>query len=377
MWRARPGAGGQRTQAVKRILVTGAGGAPALNFVRSLRLADEPFYIVGVDADPYRLMRAETDEKLLIPKSRDGNYLPVLRQIIEETSAEMIFAQPDVEIAVLSEHRDELPVRTFWPRRETVRACQDKYVTYRLWREHGLAVAETRELQSEADLADALREFGDIWLRLTTGAAGRGAFHTNDLDEARAWISFNGGYNGFTASRYLSPDSITWQSIWNKGELVVAQGRRRISWEFADRSPSGVTGITGVGVTVSDEALDEIALRAIKAVDPEPHGIFSVDLTYDSSGVPNPTEINIGRFFTTHLFFSEAGLNMPLIAVRIAFGEPAPNLERRVNPLPPGLVWVRGMDRSPVLTDQHAVDEVQEALQTRISALREKPEAVP
>jgi carbamoyl-phosphate synthase large subunit len=361
---------------VKRILVTGAGGAPALNFVRSLRLAEEEFFIVGVDADPYRLLRAETDEVLLVPKSRDPRYLPVLRQIINEHAAEMIFAQPDVEIAVLSGHRDELPIRTFWPRHETVLACQDKFVTYRLWRENGLPVAETRELHGESDLAGALRDFRDVWLRLTTGAAGRGAFHTHDLDEAKAWIGFNGGYQGFTASRYLSPDSVTWQSIWNQGQLVVAQGRRRISWEFADRSPSGITGITGVGVTVTDETVDEIALRAIQAVDREPHGIFSVDLTYDSAGVPNPTEINIGRFFTTHLFFSEAGLNMPHIAVRLAFGEPVPPVEPRINPLPPGLLWVRGMDRSPVLTDEAAVDRVRQGLQDRVASLRDEPEAV-
>lgn len=354
---------------MKSILVTGAGGAPALNFVRSLRLADEGFYLIGVDADPYRLMRAETDETFVVPRCRDPDYLPVLKQIAEETGAEMIFAQPDAEIAVLSLHRDELPLRNFWPSHETVAACQDKFVTYRLWREHGLPVAETRELKSDADLVAALSDFGDIWLRLTTGAAGRGAFHTSNLEQARAWIAFNGGFAGFTASRYLSPDSVTWQSIWNEGELVVAQGRRRISWEFADRSPSGVTGITGVAVTVSDEQLDDIALRAIRAVDAKPHGIFSVDLTYDSHGVPNPTEINIGRFFTTHLFFTQAGLNMPHIAVRLAFGEPPPPLERRINPLPPGLVWVRGMDRVPVLTDLSAIDALQKALQARIQAL--------
>ena len=83
----------------------------------------------------------------------------------------------------------------------------------------------------------------------------------------------------------------------------------------------------------------------------EPHGIFSVDLTYGSDGVPNPTEINIGRFFTTHLFFTAAGLNMPEIAVRLAFGEEPPALERTINPLKPGLVWIRGVDKEPVLTD--------------------------
>jgi carbamoyl-phosphate synthase large subunit len=359
---------------VKRILVTGAGGAPALNFIRSLRQAAEPFHIIGVDADPYRLMRAESDEIHAIPKSRDPDYLPLLKLIIKETGAEMLFAQPDVEIAVLSRHRDELGIRTFWPSHETVTACQDKYTTYRLWSEHGLTVAETREVRSDSDLRKAFAEFGDVWLRLVTGAAGRGAFHTDNLEQARAWIAFNGGYDGFTASRYLSPDSVTWQSIWNQGELVVAQGRKRLSWEFADRSPSGVTGITGVGVTITDEVLDDIALRAVQAVDPRPHGIFSVDLTYDAGGTPNPTEINIGRFFTTHLFFTEAGLNMPYIAVKLAFGEPVPIPKPHINPLPPDLVWIRGMDRSPVLTQQKAVDDVREVLRKRICGLRKDTE---
>lgn len=357
---------------MKRILVTGAGGAPALNFVRSLRLANEPFRIIGVDADAYRLVRAEVDEAFLVPASRDPHYLPVLQGIIRETGAEMVFAQPDAEIAVLSEHRERLGARTFWPDHETVVTCQNKYTTYRLWREKGLPVPETREIRGDADLVSALRDFGDVWLRLKTGAAGRGAFHTSDIEQARAWVAFNGGFEGFTASRYLSPHSVTWQSIWYQGELVVAQGRKRISWEFADRSPSGVTGITGVAVTVTDETLDEISLRAIQAVDPRPHGIFSVDLTYGPDGIPNPTEINIGRFFTTHLFFTQAGLNLPLIAVRLAFGEPPPPLLRQMNPLPPGLVWVRGMDRAPVLTDEATISKSKEALAKRIASLAQR-----
>jgi carbamoyl-phosphate synthase large subunit len=247
-------------------------------------------------------------------------------------------------------------------------ACQDKYTTYDLWNKAGLPVAETRELRSDGDLERAFSDFGDVWLRLVSGAAGRGAFHTSDPVQAKAWIQFNGGYDGFTASRYLSPDSVTWQSIWNRGELVVAQGRQRLSWEFADRSPSGITGITGVGVTVSDAEVDDIALRAVKAVDPAPHGIFSVDLTYDGQRVPNPTEINIGRFFTTHLFFTVAGINMPYIAVKLAFGEPV-EVPCAVNPLKPGLVWVRGMDREPVLSSEDEVSRIREELDGRLARL--------
>src|SRR5207302_9800619 len=125
------------------------------------------------------------------------------------------------------------------------------------------------------------------------------------------------------------------------------------------------TGITGGGVTVSDEQVDKISQQAILAVDNEPHGIFSVDLTYDSEGTPNLTEINIGRFFTTHLFFSAAGLNMPEILVRLAFGEEPARLPSKLNPLAPGQVWVRGMDMEPVLTEESAIKTMEAALAAR------------
>ena len=135
-------------------------------------------------------------------------------------------------------------------------------------------------------------------------------------------------------------------SVWRGGELVVAQGRKRLYWELSRISPSGVTGVTGAGVTVADPALDELAEAAVLAIDPHPDGLFGVDLTYDRAGVPNPTEINVGRFFTTHQFFTALGVNLPYAYLKLAFGEPPPTFPRRRNPAPEGMVWIRGRLRA-------------------------------
>jgi carbamoyl-phosphate synthase large subunit len=164
---------------------------------------------------------------------------------------------------------------------------------------------------------------------------------------------------------------VTWQSLWNHGRLIAAQGRRRLYWEYNDRTLSGVTGITGGAMTVNDALLDQIALKAIEAVDTEPHGIFSVDLTYDREGVPNPTEINIGRFFTTQLFFSQAGFNMPAMLLKMALeGETFAGSDPIINPLPPGLIWLRGMDRSPVLTSSEQIDAYEHELTEALSRMK-------
>jgi hypothetical protein len=103
-----------------------------------------------------------------------------------------------------------------------------------------------------------------------------------------------------------------------------------------------------------DAAVDQV--DSIYAIDKHPHGIFGVDMTYDDDGFPNTTEINIGRFFTTHYFFTKAGLNFPKIYCDIALDGKFPNLQKRINPLPDGLIWIRGMDVEPVLTTRSELD---------------------
>ncbi len=153
----------------------------------------------------------------------------------------------------------------------------------------------------------------------------------------------------------LTPDTVTWLSIWYEGELVVAQTRKRTGWVHGNRSASGVTGVTKVGTTCSDKTIDEIAINTVKSVSDKPHGIFGVDMAYDFDGLPNPTEINISRFFTTVLFFTQAGLNMPEIFKDLALYGKSPKLEKKINPLPDGLLWLRGMDTKPRLM---TIDEI-------------------
>ena len=118
-----------------------------------------------------------------------------------------------------------------------------------------------------------------------------------------------------------------------------------------------MTGVTGAGETVSNPVLDHIAQAAILAIDEEPEGLFGVDLTYDRDCVPNPTEINVGRFFTTHQFFTELGVNMPYLFVKVAFGEKLPPIADKLNPAPNSMIWIRGIDFEPVLTSTAEIEK--------------------
>jgi hypothetical protein len=346
---------------VIRVLVTGCGGPASIGVTRSLARTGR-YELVGTDANLVQLAVAETPVRYHVPRADDSRWLPILNQIIEAERIDFVHAQPDPEVAELSRYRDRVKARTFLPRHETVELCQDKLKSYGRWLAAGVKVPATIPLNDEGGLHEAFARFGTpFWIRAVSGAAGRGSFIVRDFGAGKSWIDSWHGWGDFVASEILPGRLVTWQSLWHEGELVVAQSRERLAWAMGNRSPTGVTGVTGLAKTIARTDLDEIARRAILAIDPKPHGIFGVDLKEDNAGVPCPTEINIGRFFTTIQFFTELGLNMPDLYVRLGMGEKVA-VESKLNPLPTDVYWVRSMDAAPRLLRESDVPTIAKVL---------------
>lgn len=343
-----------------KIQLGGAGGAPTNNFIKSLRNSLRKDYLIGTSCIAADLLLADVEQKFLIPAANSPNYPEKILQLIKKTRPDFLHVQHDYEVRAISRLRNEIEAygtKLFLPSIDTVESCVNKQKSYEIWQKARLPVPETLLIKNETDLKTAFTQLGEtIWLRATEGGGGRGALPATNYNFAKTWIDQFNGWGTFTAAKLLTKDSVTWQSIWFEGELIVAQTRRRLAWNFADRTLSGVTGITGVGETYSDNKVDEISLASIYAIDSKPHGIFSVDLTYDQQGIPNPTEINIGRFFTTHYFFTKAGVNFPEIYCNIILDGKFPKLPKKINPLPDGLIWIRGMDVEPVLTSRQELN---------------------
>jgi carbamoyl-phosphate synthase large subunit len=263
---------------------------------------------MGSDRDDLVLSIAHN--KYLVPKAIEESYFSELMKVVEKEKPDFVHAQNDREVLELSKFREELAkmgTRTFLPDHKTIEVCVDKWKSYCAFKAAGIKVPKNSKILNEEDLRNAFKELanekGFIWLRSNEiGGGGIGALPTNDYLFAKKWIDHHKGWSRFLAAEMLTPATVTWSSIWHEGTLVVAQTRSRGGWVHGNRTLSGVTGVTKVGQTTSSPLVDDIALAAIKSVDSCPHGIFSVDMAYDSEGIPNPTEINIARFFTTVYF---------------------------------------------------------------------------
>ncbi len=340
---------------IKRIMVTGAGGPASVNFVASLKIAPERIYIVGVDANKFRIHLASTDSKFIVPRATESSYIDVLNEIISKENIDLVYAQPDIEVRVLSENRENLKAEVFLPSKETVKICQDKLQSSRIWLKKGVPTARTIEIKSERDIERSFEEYGSpIWIRARYGAGGRGSTPAYNVETAISWIKYwkaRGEKWDFIAQEYLGGRNIAFHSIWKDGELIVSMARERLEYIYPSLAPSGVTGTPTVQRTIHDERVNEIAVKSILSIDPNFNGIACVDLKENSNGVPCVTEINAGRMFTTSFFFSYASKilyndyrgNFPYIYLKMAYGESIMRLPK-FNILPEDLYWIRHID---------------------------------
>jgi len=348
---------------MKRILVTACGGPATLNFTRSLREADinkNKYLILGIDCDKFNIQRAEVDRTYLCPKATDPKYIPFIKYLIKKEKIEFLHSQPEIEAYTIGKYRDEIEVtgcKLFMPKQKTLELLRDKSKSYEIWKQAGIKVPENIFINDIKDLQNAFKLFGkDIWIRETIGAAGKGSLSKPTFEMAKAHIDMRNMWGHTVAAKCLTENTITWQSIWNNGKLVVAQGRKRLNWAFGNRAQSGVTGLTGVGKIIKNSKLDKLAIKCIKVADKKPHGIFSVDFTFDNDGIPNPTEINISKFFTTHHFITKTGCNMPEILVQLAFNEYKKGYNI-FNPCKKSMYWIRGIDVLPTLISEKDIEK--------------------
>jgi len=331
------------------VLVTGAGGAAGRNLIRCLRMDGAPLRVVGTDTHRLQLECADDlDARHVVPACDDPEYLARLREVCRCESADLILPQPDPEVAVISESRSVLPGVAL-PPVDVIAMCQDKASCREALASAGVSVPEVWPIDYPGLFDD-----GPVWVRAIRGAGSKAALPVSNRVQLDGWLDYWQGRglaaDDFMASEFLPGREFAWQSLWWEGRLITSMARQRLEYLGAAQSPSGQSSSPSVAVTVHEPAVNDVASAAVRAVSGEhgPHGVFCVDLKEDAAGQPKVMEINAGRFFTTSNFFAQAGCNMPRTLVTLALGGdvgPQPAFDA----LPAGLLWVRGMDRTPRL----------------------------
>lgn len=293
-----------------RILVTGAGGIGGVNFVRALRLIekqnDVKLFIAGTDYSPYYIHFPQLDEKFRTPKHSDPEFLKTLKEIIEKYGIEFLHPHPSVEARVVAENIEffnKLGVKTYLPKPSSI--MPDKLTISKSLKAHSVPVPKTIGLNSLEDIDTAFNELGSpLWIRAVSGAGGRLALKVGSPEEARMWVILNlkqkraSSVKDFIIQEYLPGRDVAFDSLWFKGRLITSYVRERIEYPFKHISLSGITGTPSVSRIIYSEEANKVGVSAVKAIDDEPHGFFSVDLKGDAEGKLKVTEVD-GKWHTT------------------------------------------------------------------------------
>lgn len=346
------------------VLLLSAGGPAGVNYLKALKLGGIAS-VFGADSNPYHLVFIDKHaiRSFKIPRSDEDGYLEEINKLISKYEIDFVHAQSDGEVLALSKNRDKIDAKVFLPDHKIILACQDKLTTARKWSSMwsdaiGYEIKDDDNLLM--NLAEIFNVFPHAWIRAISGAGGKGSTPCLTQDTAYFWLRYwweRYPDLEFMAQRLLPGRNIAWQSIWKDGKLLVSQARERVEYIYPYLAPSGVTGTPVVQKTIHDGDVNFNAAIAVKAIDPNPHGIYSVDLKENDEGHPIPTEINAGRFFTTSYFFAYAGkmfdvreANMPLIYTMIGCDEEVPLYEKQFDILPEDVYWIRHIDCGSKLT---------------------------
>jgi carbamoyl-phosphate synthase large subunit len=340
------------------VLLLGGGGPAGINVLRCLAEAEQEYRVVVMDQNPYHLKLASQVSCVsgcwLQTERKQHERIEEINKLMRWQKLDVIHAQPDSEVAFLSDNRDNIEGNKLLPSQHVINTCQNKLEALAHWQRAGVRKAWFNRLN---DYDCAARLSYPCWIRAAYGAGGRGSTPASDADTVDSWIDYwraRGKDWLFIAEELLPGRNIAVQTLWHAGVFLGAVARERDEYIYPYLAPSGVTGTPSVAHTVLDQdEVVEVAKRAVLAVDPEPNGAYSVDLKGNKDNVLQPTEINIGRFFTTSLLTARLGCNMPDMLMRLAVGLMARPDE--FEPVKPNTYWIRHMDSDPILVSEESI----------------------
>ncbi|MCX8169143.1 MAG: ATP-grasp domain-containing protein [Candidatus Methanomethylicia archaeon] len=355
---------------MKRILITGVGGIGGINFLRSLRLVEkqcnERFFIVGTEYSVYYIEFPEADVKFRTPRHIDPEFIPILIKLIKDYKLEFIHPHPSPEAKIVSENKrifEDLSVKMFLPRAEDI--MPDKFYMYGKLSLSNVPVPETIRINSMEDIDEAFEKLGSpLWIRSIIGAGGRLSLKVNNPEEAKLWVKLNviqgrARMNEFIIQEYLPGRDLAFDSLWFNGRLITSYARERIEYPFKHISLSGVTGTPSVARIVYDDEVNSIGIAAVKALNSNPHGFYSVDLKDDVNGKPKVTEVD-GKWHTTAPLWGYSFMkvynnplyNIAYTYIKLGYGEEISGEIPEINLFPNEHYLIRQMDSGIILKSE-------------------------
>lgn len=287
-----------------RILITSVGGVTGIVFIRSLQMAEEDAYIVGVDANQFAAGFKFVEKAYEVPlASKEDEYISSLTQICEREEIDLLVPLMDEELPVVAANKERfeaIGVRVAIPSEKTIRNCLDKFLTSKL----------LGELFAKTSPADNIKSSGidcPLVLKPISGRGSQDVYICKDEDELRV---LEKRVTKPIVQEYLLEPEYTVDMLSNlSGEPLIAIPRRRY------RVKAGVTWQGWVELREDVQRLCERAGRKLRLLGPS-----CIQVRFTKEGKPKIFEVN-PRIGGTTILTVYSGVNIPYLASKLFLGE--------------------------------------------------------
>jgi len=292
------------------VLITGCGGAAGQGIVKALRIGSNDLRLIGADADPYAgffyLKDTGLSKAACLPFGDRSNYISEVTKLCRKEDVDVVFPGSDKELMKLATHREdleELGTKVIVSTIESITTCRDKWLTYGRFKK---AVPMVRSALPKEGIGKALGFTGlPAVVKPRIGWGSKQVYKVQNTSQTKAILK---GISNPIIQTWLDGEEYTVDCFVNKmRKLVCVVPRRRIKIFH---------GLSFEGVTVRDPHLVNLGIKI--AAEIPIYGPFNFQAKI-VDGKPLIFEIN-PRFSGSGILTVHAGANIPLLAVREAYG---------------------------------------------------------
>lgn len=290
------------------VLVTSAGAGPGVAVIKALKRQNQlPLNVVAADMDPTAAGLFLADDRVLLPAIKSPSFEPAIQNVIKQKHVDYVIPILDTETPFFAAHRDvyrlAMGVHILVSPSESIRIANDKLASHDLCIQNNIP---TPRLYSRAEI-DSLTLNYPLLVKPRFGVGSTGIkivtterMMTNEIpiDEDSLVFEFLNGPE-------YSVDTISDFS----GRCLAAAPRQRLLVK---------AGQSIKGRTVKDPALTANSVRAAEVFGLEGPGCVQWIVV---DGTAFFVEMN-PRYGTGVSLSIAAGLNMPLIQLKLAMGVP-------------------------------------------------------
>jgi carbamoyl-phosphate synthase large subunit len=310
-----------------RIFLTGAGTASAINVIKALRRQTElPVFIVTGDMNPLAAGLYLGDQHRLLPPATDEEYIPRVLEICRQESIRILLPIFSKEIMVFAEHKElfaqeGIAISVSAP--SVVEMCNSKASTHSFFLQHQIPAPHMYTL-------DALDHPEQLDFPLfMKPEEGRSSIDTFKIDDPSQLDFFQKFVSRPIVMQYVHGTEYTVDVLADfQGETIVAVPRVRINTK---------AGQSVIGKTVHSPEIIQWVKRITQAAGIS--GQCNIQcIERKSDGRLFFIEIN-PRFAAGGLMLTvAAGVNIPLLLIKLLLGRPIHERELKYTP---GLYMLR------------------------------------